>query len=142
MIKLAEALEASAQPRRPWGAPEFATDGRRVLLVDDDPVLLALLELGLERDGFELTLADDPMVALELIERSSPRFGVLVTDSTMPRMSGLELARSARKLDPSIGIILHSGADHEADPNIDVRVQKGADLSHLSRALTLLFDQP
>jgi diguanylate cyclase (GGDEF)-like protein len=68
----------------------------RVLLVDDDPAILRMLKVCLERAGYEVDQAHDGGQALEAIEAQCPDF--LITDWEMPVVNGLELCRRVRDL--------------------------------------------
>ena len=66
----------------------------RIVVCEDDPVILKLLQLGLRDSGHELLVAADGVAGFELIERERP--DAILTDVSMPRMSGLELADAVR----------------------------------------------
>jgi CheY-like chemotaxis protein len=66
----------------------------RIVVCEDDPVILKLLQVSLRETGHELLVAPDGVVGFELIERERP--DAILTDVTMPRMSGLELADAVR----------------------------------------------
>ena len=65
-----------------------------VLVVDDDPVILRLLEVNFEMEGFEVLTAADGEAGLAVAVARQP--DVIVSDVMMPRMSGLELARALK----------------------------------------------
>jgi len=67
----------------------------KVLLVDDDPDLLAVTAFALQQAGFLVVKAGDGVAALETFERESPDLAVL--DINMPRMNGFELASRLRQ---------------------------------------------
>lgn len=81
----------------------------KVLVVDDDEMLLRLMAAYLARSGYEVASANDGYDALGTLQMRGP-FAVMVTDISMPGMSGLELLRSARKLDPQLEVIVISAA--------------------------------
>ncbi|MGE3267263.1 MAG: PleD family two-component system response regulator [Chloroflexota bacterium] len=66
----------------------------RIVVCEDDPVILKLLQLALRGTGHELLIAQDGLAGLELIERERP--DAILTDVTMPNLSGLELASIVR----------------------------------------------
>jgi CheY-like chemotaxis protein len=68
---------------------------RRALVVDDDPVIRMLLEMGLERYGYECVTAEHGKAAQAIMETN--RFDVLVVDLLMPVMDGLSFIRWLRK---------------------------------------------
>ncbi len=82
---------------------------RRVLLVEDDAMVRRLTERVLVEAGYDVEVAAGPERALELLVAAEARFAVLLTDIVMPGLSGVELARHVRELDPGIGIVFMSG---------------------------------
>jgi len=62
---------------------------KSILLVDDEQMILRIMRLALEKDGYRVDTAIDGMDALEKITASPP--DVLITDIDMPRMTGKEL---------------------------------------------------
>ncbi len=76
-----------------------------ILVVDDQVSLCHHIMAILESDGYDVAITDDPYMALETI--SSQPFDILLTDMKMPTMTGLELFKVARQLDPHLsGIIM------------------------------------
>jgi CheY-like chemotaxis protein len=80
-----------------------------LLVVDDDQAFLDLMVHHLQRKGHNVKCALDGKEALHLLQTKS-QFDVLITDLMMPGMSGLELLRLAKKLDPSIEVIVITAA--------------------------------
>jgi DNA-binding response OmpR family regulator len=96
-----------------------------VLVVDDDPVILKLLEVNFEMEGFTVLVARDGQEGIEVARRDAP--DVVVSDIMMPKQSGLELV-IALKGDPStseIPIILLSAKAQNAD--VRSGLEAGAD---------------
>lgn len=86
-----------------------------VLVVDDDPVILKLLEVNFEMEGFTVLVARDGEEGIEVARADQP--DLIVSDIMMPKVSGLELV-TALKSDPStseIPIILLSAKAQNAD---------------------------
>jgi DNA-binding response OmpR family regulator len=67
----------------------------KILLVDDDPDLLAVIGFALQQAGFLVVKANDGIAALEAFQREQPDLAVL--DVNMPRMGGFELAQKLRE---------------------------------------------
>lgn len=89
-------------------AAESATDNEKVLVVDDQPDVLDMtLEL-FRNMGYEVLSANNGKDALAILE-SMPDISILFSDVVMPGMSGIDLAREARRRTPNIKIILASG---------------------------------
>ena len=95
--------ETNAQEPLPTGT-------ERILFVDDEPVLLEMTRQMLERLGYEVVTANGSIEALELFRKDPDRFDLVITDMTMPKMTGIELARELLNIRPRIPIILCSGS--------------------------------
>jgi two-component system response regulator GlrR len=78
--------------------------GARILIVDDDPVLLRLLGMRLEAEGFRVTAAESGEKARGLLEISPP--DLLITDLKMGGMDGMALFEAAHKLMPNLPVII------------------------------------
>lgn len=95
------------------------TEAPLILCADDDPDILALLTLRLERAGYRVAQAPDGERALALARELSP--AVVVLDVMMPRLSGTEVLSALRADESTKGmrVILISARAHDDD------VQKG-----------------
>jgi len=82
----------------------------RLLLVDDDPILLSELCEGLEALGLPALMAETAIEALDLVQRH-PELRVIVTDLQMPQIDGIELLQklAARRRSPSLVAIVITG---------------------------------
>jgi DNA-binding NarL/FixJ family response regulator len=79
----------------------------RVLVVEDDPALLELLEQWLTVSGYVTMSAKDGLEALELVQRHA--FDVIVTDLKLPGLNGLQLLSLVKDLQPGVVVIFLSG---------------------------------
>jgi len=86
-----------------------APGNEHILLVDDEADIARLGQRLLEPFGYRVTAFADPRAALRAFRRTPEEFDVLVTDLTMPRMSGLDLAEAVRALGITIPIVLTTG---------------------------------
>jgi two-component system cell cycle sensor histidine kinase/response regulator CckA len=93
----------------PRPAPSVGTE--RILLVEDEPVLLRMTGEMLRRQGFDVIAAPDPLAALELARVE--HFDVVVTDVVMPKMSGADLADRFAERFPNTKFVFISGYTHE-----------------------------
>jgi signal transduction histidine kinase/CheY-like chemotaxis protein len=84
-------------------------DGARILIVDDEEMLAPLLARLVQQLGFEPTFELSPLRALQRIEREPGRYSIVITDRSMPEMSGDELARAIQRSAPDLPVILSSG---------------------------------
>jgi response regulator RpfG family c-di-GMP phosphodiesterase len=75
-----------------------------LLIVDDEEIILSALQETLRRAGYEALTHRDPRAAIE--ELKHRQFSVIITDQTMPGMSGLELLAEARRIQPHATRIL------------------------------------
>jgi nitrogen-specific signal transduction histidine kinase/ActR/RegA family two-component response regulator len=102
----AAAFTASQTPRAVRIQPAA---GRRVLVVDDDPLLRAVTRRMLEKLDYPVIVADSGHQALELLDGSPMDFALLVTDLTMPNMSGMSLIEHVQRRRPTMPIVAISG---------------------------------
>jgi predicted ATPase/signal transduction histidine kinase/ActR/RegA family two-component response regulator len=84
-------------------------NGETVMIVDDERALVALAEETLAALGYEPVGFDSSLAALQAFRAQPKRFDLVLTDETMPDLTGTELAREIRRLRPEISIILMSG---------------------------------
>jgi two-component system, cell cycle sensor histidine kinase and response regulator CckA len=80
----------------------------RVLLVDDEDLILQIIGAALKALGLEVLTARDGLEALERF-RDQPRPDLVLMDLTMPRMDGREAFQAMHDLDPSVPVVLSSG---------------------------------
>ncbi len=78
----------------------------RILIVDDEPMVLAVLKDQLQPEGYHLTTLDNPNHALELLQKES--FSVLLADNEMPGMTGLDLLSKVKESYPTTTRLLVS----------------------------------
>jgi PAS domain S-box-containing protein len=83
--------------------------GQTVMIVDDERALVALAEESIAQLGYEPVGFDSSVAALRAYREAPNRFDAVLTDESMPELSGTELAHEIRRLRPSIPIILMSG---------------------------------
>ena len=84
-----------------------------IYVVDDEQILLDLAEMILEPAGFAVCLFRDPQKALAEYTASPSRPDVLVTDYAMGQMTGMDLIRECKRLNPQQKTILLSGTVDE-----------------------------
>ncbi len=68
----------------------------KILIVDDDPDIVELLEYNLQKEGFELASANDGLKALEIAPNFKP--DLVLLDVMMPKLDGIETASRLRKI--------------------------------------------
>jgi signal transduction histidine kinase/CheY-like chemotaxis protein len=120
-VKEAFGEETAEAPAAAAGRPLVPDGPLRILVVDDEPLVsLGLVDL-LEGEGHAVIEASSAKEAIDRL--SEENFDVVVTDHTMPGMTGSELARVIRTRWPGVGIVLSSG-------HVDL---PGADIARLPR---------
>ncbi len=80
-----------------------------ILLVDDEKILLELGKVMLERFGYSVTTCGSSLDALEIFQNHPDAFDLLITDQTMPNMTGVDLSRRLLQLRPKLPIVLCTG---------------------------------
>jgi CheY-like chemotaxis protein len=86
-----------------------AGNGQRIAIVDDEPSITMMVRMGLARRGFAPTTFSEPGEFLKALEAGGKPFDLIVTDQTMPGMTGLELIRRLRDSGNHAPIIILSG---------------------------------
>jgi signal transduction histidine kinase/CheY-like chemotaxis protein/streptogramin lyase len=81
----------------------------RILLVDDEASLAEIGTQILERLGYEVEGISNPIDALETFREKPNQYHLVISDLTMPHMTGIQLAREIKKINPDIPVILCSG---------------------------------
>ena len=87
----------------------FPTGSERILFIDDEAVLIDMGRQILEHLGYEVVAMQSSTEALERFRTEPERFDLVITDMTMPHMTGDRLARELIKIRPDIPIILCTG---------------------------------
>ena len=111
-------LPRSAEPAQSAASQEeAAASGAQpgtecVLFVDDETILVSLGQAILQRLGYDVVACTSSVEALEVFRAAPRRFDLVITDQTMPHMTGEVLAQELRRLRSDIPIILCTGFSH------------------------------
>jgi PAS domain S-box-containing protein len=84
-------------------------NGERICILDDEQIVGQVARLGLERYGYRTAVYNSPETCLEALKREPGNFALLLTDHTMPGMTGMELSTQVRTFAPSLPIVIMSG---------------------------------
>src|SRR5262249_12337120 len=90
-------------------------EGVSILLVADSDYLRHFATACLRRSGFRVIEAEDGQSGLQLFEKDRAEIDLILTDLTMPRMSGMEMIREIRRMDATAKVVLMSGNADLAD---------------------------
>lgn len=83
--------------------------GRRILHVDDEEALTFLANRALSRQGHKVSSFTDPVEALKAFRAHPQDYDVVVTDFSMPHLSGLDLARDMLRIRPDVPLLMTTG---------------------------------
>lgn len=89
--------------------------GQHLMLVDDHPGMARVSARLLETLGYRTTVFDDPREALSAFRAAPTGFDAVLTDLSMPQMSGEDFTRKLRELRPEVPVIVSSGMASELD---------------------------
>ena len=124
------------------------TGDEAILIVDDEKLLAAVCKQTLENLGYRVTAETDSLEALELFGRIPERFDMVITDMTMPNLTGMELAMKLKTIRPDIPIIVCTGFSDQISQEIiqelgiDALVMKPILKAELARTVRSVLDRP
>lgn len=104
----------------------------RVLLIEDDPSIVAGLELNLSLEGYEVMTATDGEAGLRMAEEQKP--DLVLLDIMLPRVNGLEVLRRLRQRDQDLPVLMLTARGEEADKVLGLGL--GAD-DYISKPFSL-----
>ena len=111
----------------------------RVLVVDDEPDALELLQAFLEAKGYEVLTASDGEEALQKVKEERPH--LMLLDVRMPKLTGLEVLKRVREIDREVGVIMVTAVNEEETGRQALQmgafdyITKPLDLKYLERCL-------
>lgn len=106
----------------PVAAQKLSQGNETILLVDDDTALLEVGRLVLEKQGYTVVAHSKPDTALTVFRQDPKRFQLLVTDMSMPGLSGRVLAERVLEIRPEIPIFLCTGYNEQIDEQQAVEI--------------------
>jgi two-component system cell cycle sensor histidine kinase/response regulator CckA len=118
------------------GLAPFPGGRESILLVEDDPALLALGREALGELGYRVHAAANGVEALRLLEEARPEVDVLVTDVVMPGMGGRDLAQRVAALRPEVRVLYVSGYTRDTVLREEI---EGAEIEFLDKPYTPLL---
>ncbi len=102
------------QERDSASVPAINTNGKTILVVDDDPAILNVCKIMLKDSGYRVIQADSPSKAVALAEEHSGSINLLLTDVVMPEMNGNELSALLTATNPELKTLFMSGYTSDA----------------------------
>lgn len=120
---------------------DVLTGSERILLVDDEKLLTRMWENILGRIGYKITAMNSPDEAIKLFKAAPDDFDLVITDLSMPEMTGDMLSRAILSIRPGMPVILCTGyaSRVEKDPSISACftkvIYKPAKIAELTAAI-------
>jgi CheY-like chemotaxis protein len=139
-------IESEKKASRPSEQEPFPTGTERILFVDDEPILVELAEKMLSKLGYTVVTQSTSSEALELFQKGPDKYDLVITDMTMPVMTGDKMAQRIMEIRSDIPIILCSGySNHiseEKAKKIGIRefVIKPLEMNELAKAIRKALD--
>lgn len=133
--------------REKVGASELPSGSEHILIVDDEYAIVKMLGKRLERLGYSTTQCTSSVAALELFRNSPEKYDLLVSDITMPEITGDILALEFRQIREDIPIVLCTGYSQRVSEgmlrelNIEALLMKPVGIKELSRAVRKGLDK-
>ena len=121
--------------------------GETILFIDDEQMLVELNRNVLENLGYEVVTETDPIIAIETFKKGCDKFDLVITDKTMPHLTGFDVARAVRDIRADIPILLCSGFQEKgdmerlADIGMSRMIVKPAKRSALANTIRDLLDK-
>jgi len=119
----------------------------RIFVIDDEQAIVAMEKLALERLGYQVRLFADSEEALAVFRADPQGCDLVITDQTMPHLSGMDLAKAFLAIRSDLPIILSTGyssqASKEDAAKIGIRrfIMKPVNIAELAGAIRELLDQ-
>ena len=118
----------------------------RILLVDDEEAIVRTGETLLQNLGYKVRAFMDSMAAWEEISANPTAYDAVITDYTMPRLTGIELSRKIREIRPDIPIVICSGyisfTENLKTLGAARHLTKPVTIRDLAHALRFFLDRP
>ena len=118
----------------------------RILYVDDEKSLVEVAQKLLTRLGYQVTVATSSIKALDEIKQNGYQYDLVITDQTMPEMTGVELSKAIMSLYPKLPIILCTGfsasidAERASELGIRTFLMKPLDSKNLALTVRSVLD--
>ncbi len=129
------------------GADRLASGkGERILLIDDDLLVLDVIEEMLSACGYEVTTATCGQEGVQLFSEAPEHINLVLTDVVMPDFSGREVFRRIRKMRGDVKVLFSSGNQVELPEAVEENgaafIQKPYSLSELLKGIRQMLDRP
>jgi len=137
-----------AKAEQEAGEPKaLPTGNEKILFVDDEASLVKMVKRSLEMQGYQVETKSSPVETLELVRSEPDRFDLIITDMTMPKMTGDKLTKEILTIRPDMPIILCSGFSEKIDAEkaaaLGIRkyIKKPMDMSDFVVSIRKVLDE-
>lgn len=123
------------------------TGEERILIVDDEELIVNITKLRVESLGYHATATTSSLEALEIFRSQPDKFDIVISDQTMPELTGEQLAKKILEIRADIPIIISSGYSSKMDAEkakslgISAFLTKPADMRDLATAIRNILDR-
>jgi two-component system cell cycle sensor histidine kinase/response regulator CckA len=122
----------------------------KLLVVDDDSDIVRVLKMGLLKNRFLVEAFTNPEEALQSFKSHAERYCLMLSDMRMPRLSGMQLARKIKQINPNVKVVLMTAfeiRDEEfskvfPSTSVDGFVQKPIGIKDLTDKILSLIGEP
>lgn len=124
------------------------TGSNKVMLVDDDPMILDVGKQMLERTGLDVVTAKGGPQAIEIYSKDNKSIDMVILDLIMPEMTGIETYHELKKINPAIKVLFSSGYRKNMDVQAIVRegrssfIQKPFKMEQLTQEVGRILEMP
>lgn len=126
-VYLPECSQSKGVETKPVSVESKVQAARRILVVDDEVDIVRVFQGFLERIGQRVTGTTSSVEALDMIRTQPGFFDLLITDQTMPQMTGLRLTQSVHEIRPDLPVVLITG-----DPEKPVDIERARSMNILA----------
>ena len=139
------AAASGCDPEEDSDATPLAGGSERILFIDDEAHVTDIGARMLKRFGYEVTTAVSSLVALKLFQANPYAFDLVITDQTMPYLTGNDLALEMLKIRPELPILLCTGfsvgvSEEQAAEGIKKVLMKPLTMKYLIRTVRSVLD--
>ena len=139
--------EIKAEAKKEVTISEALTGGNEhILVVDDEAILVNLTKIRLEKLGYKVTATTSSTEAFEMFLANPDSFDLIMTDQTMPQMTGKQLAEKIKNIRPDAKIIISTGYSSKMDVDkanligVNAFIMKPFDNVQLARTIRDVLD--
>ena len=125
---------------------ELATGNERILLVDDEAMIVDVMTQFLSQLGYQTTSMTDSPAALETFRSQPDQYDLLITDMTMPKLTGIQLTQAMREIRNDIAVIICTGfseqisIERSKELGIQAFIMKPVVMGDMARTIRKVLD--